>query len=63
LSALLEKIELHDRILLKTPEQIVDLFAMTPYYHRTPRQGHERLGQLAELETEISFEVLVYRQS
>lgn len=60
---LLEKIELHDRILLKTPEQIGDLFAMTPYYHRTPRQGHERLGRLAELETEIAFEVLVYRQS
>lgn len=60
--SLLEKIELHDRILLKTPEQIRDLFAMTPYYHRTPRQGHERLERLAELETEVSFEVLVYRR-
>jgi hypothetical protein len=35
---------------------------MTPYYHRTPRQGHERLERLAELESEVSFEVLVYRR-
>ncbi len=58
----LEKIELHDRVLLKTPEQIRDLFAMTPYYHRTPRSGHERLADLASLECEISFELLVYRR-
>ena len=59
---LLEKNELHDRVLLKTPEQIRDLFAMTPYYHRTPRQGHERLAELKELSLETSFEVLAYRR-
>ena len=58
----LEKIELQERILLKTPEQIRDLFAMTPYYHRTPRSGHERLDLLSSLECESSFEILVYRR-
>ena len=58
----LEKIELRERILLKTPEQIHDLFAMTPYYHRTPRSGHERLAALSSLECETSFEILVYRR-
>lgn len=59
---LVDKIELNDRIFLKTPEQIRDLFAMTPYYHRTPRQGHERLDATTSLEIETSFEVLVYRK-
>ena len=59
---MIEKIELHDRILLKTPEQIRNLFAMTPYFHRTPRQGHERLQLLERLDCETSFEVLIYRR-
>ena len=58
----LGKKEIHERFLLKTPEQIRDLFTMTPYYHRTPRQGRERLSALESLETELSFEVLCYRR-
>lgn len=38
------------------------LFAMTPYYWKTPRGGAERLAALAELTTEISFRFLVYEK-
>ncbi len=58
----LGKKEIRGRISLKTPAEISDLFAMTPYYYRTPKGGRERLAALSELETEISFEVLSYRR-
>ena len=31
---------------LPTPQAIADLFRMTPYYWKTPRQGAARLGIL-----------------
>lgn len=37
------------------------LFKMTPYYYRTPKEGKERFLQLESVSTEISFEVLCYR--
>ena len=36
-------------------EQLEALFAMTPYYWKTPRGGAERLAALSQLETDISF--------
>lgn len=41
---------------------IADLFAMTPYYYRTPAAGRERLAALDSLETEAVFSVLVYQK-
>ena len=43
-------------------EQLEALFAMTPYYWKTPRGGAERLAALPELETEISFRFLVFEK-
>ena len=40
-------------------DQLEALFAMTPYYWKTPRGGAERLAALPELETEISFRFLL----
>ncbi len=37
------------------------LFKMTPYYYRTPKAGRERLLNLDEVFTPISFEVLCYK--
>ena len=44
---------------LDSPDRIRDLFAMTPYARRTPRQGLERLEKLERLEVTFSFLLLV----
>ena len=44
-------------------QQIEALFAMTPYYWRTPPQGAERLRRQNELATEIEFDFLVYQKN
>lgn len=41
---------------------VAALFSMTPYYWRTSRVGHERLSQVKELETEVSFDFHVFRR-
>lgn len=45
-----------------TGRQILDLFAMTPYYWKTPREGAERLAACEALETELAFDFLIYRR-
>lgn len=35
---------------------------MTPYYYKTGEEGHRRLEALESLETEASFEVLIYKR-
>ena len=42
--------------------QLEALFAMTPYYWKTPRDGAARLAALPELTTEISFRFLVFEK-
>lgn len=51
--------ELH----LTDPEQIRNLFAMTPYYWKTPVAGSEALARTTRLDTEIQFDFLVYRRT
>jgi 23S rRNA (guanine745-N1)-methyltransferase len=43
-------------------QQIADLFAMTPYYWKTPAAGAARLAQLETLDTELGFDLLLYRR-
>jgi 23S rRNA (guanine745-N1)-methyltransferase len=43
-------------------EHLEALFAMTPYYWKTPRDGAERLAALRELDTEISFRFLIFEK-
>lgn len=47
---------------LDKPEDIQNLFQMTPYYYKTGREEHARLEQLTSLSTQISFEILQYRR-
>lgn len=47
---------------LENNEDIADLFAMTPYYFRTPRDSAERLAKLDRLETELDFDITVYKK-
>ena len=42
--------------------QLEALFALTPYYWKTPRDGAARLAALPELTTEIAFRFLVFEK-
>ncbi len=48
---------------LRDGNALQDLFAMTPYYWKTPREGGERLRQTSQLKTEIGFDFLVYERT
>ena len=58
-----EVIPLRYTVTLERPEDIMALFSMTPYAWKTPREGVERLAQLNTLETEIGFDIHVYRRT
>ena len=51
-----------ETLILDNGEQIQNLFAMTPYYWKTPESGSRRLAQTEHLETEIRFDFLIYRR-
>lgn len=46
-----------------TGPQVQNLFAMTPYYWKTPKDGAARLAALDTLSTEIGFDFLLYRKA
>lgn len=58
----LQCIPVKDRICLTEQADIHALFAMTPYYWKTPRDGAERLAACTLLDTEIQFDFLVYQK-
>lgn len=45
---------------LESKDLIQALFAMTPYAHRTPKEGLERLSGLSSLTTTLSFVILTF---
>lgn len=49
-------------ILLPCQADIHALFQMTPYCWRTPRSGREALAALDRLETEIAFDIHIFRR-
>lgn len=49
-------LSLHDN------DSIMNLFAMTPYYWKTPVEGCERLKNTTALCTEIEFDFLIYQK-
>lgn len=59
---LIDEIHVKDDIILKTKNEIYDLFTMTPYYYKTSKESIEKLLTLDSLETRISFVLLVYRK-
>ncbi len=44
-------------------QAIFDLFSMTPYYWKTPRDAVERLKKVNALKTEVSFRILYYKKN
>ncbi len=47
---------------LSNAEDIQTLFAMTPYAHRTPKRGMERLRALREIDVRVSVLLLTFRR-
>ena len=43
-------------------QTLQDLFAMTPYYYRTPKQGIARLAETVSLAVDVDAEIMVYRK-
>lgn len=60
---LLEEAKVAQAITLKSQSDIAALFSMTPYYYRTPREGHARLLALDTLDTEIAFCIFLYEKN
>ncbi|MBE6882740.1 MAG: methyltransferase domain-containing protein [Ruminococcaceae bacterium] len=50
------------KTLIKNKEDIFALFQMTPYYWKTSAKGAEKLKKLESLETEVAFDVHIYRK-
>ena len=56
-------IPLRYTVTLDSGADITALFSMTPYAWKTPREGVERLSRLSQLETEIGFDIHVYKKA
>ncbi len=52
-----------DKIRVEGHENIMNLFAMTPYYWRTGEDDRAKLEKAETIETEIEFEINVYKNS
>lgn len=51
-----------ERTLRVEGQAVQDLFRMTPYYWKTPREGAERLAALNALDVEARFRIHVFRK-
>ena len=54
--------EVRQHIHLTGSEHIMALFGMTPYAWKTPKEGVEKLKSFSELDTQIGFDVHIYRK-
>ena len=50
-------------IMVQGNGMIRNLFAMTPYFWKTPEDGVKRLERVETLKTEIDFDFLCYRRN
>ena len=55
--------QVRDTLHLDRPEDIMALFHMTPYAWKTPRKGIDRLGSLHQIDTQIGFDIHLYRRA
>ncbi len=57
-----ERLNSKASICVKGRDDIESLFSMTPYYWRTSESDREKLKNIDTLETEIEFEINIYRK-
>ncbi|WP_124098027.1 methyltransferase domain-containing protein [Ruminococcus sp. Marseille-P6503] len=60
--AKIQEEEITYSVTLSSNEDIRNLFAMTPYFYKTPEESGSRLEALEALETECSFLIEAYRK-
>lgn len=60
--ALKETVGVEKTVLLPDTQAITDLFAMTPYFWKTPREGAQRLERLSALETQLAVDLHAYQK-
>ncbi len=58
-----QEILVEDTIALPDTQSIQDLFSMTPYAWKTSKQAQEKLFAMDRLQTEIAFQVHVYKRN
>ena len=59
---LVDKVSVDFDIEVVGSDAIFDLFSMTPYFWRTPRDATEKLAKTEKLNTPISFRILTYKK-
>ena len=57
-----DKVTAKKEITLENPQDIADLFSMTPYAYRTGEKERSRLAALERLTTQTEFEILIYHR-
>ena len=60
---LVEQARVRYNVSIERREDIMALFSMTPYYYRTSEAGRERLVALDRLDTEVDFDIFVYKKA
>lgn len=60
---LMDRRKITYQVHMDNAQDIQTLFAMTPYSHRTPRKGLERLQVLRELDVTLSFLLLTFARA
>lgn len=55
--------EVDFEIAVEGEQAIFDLFSMTPYYWKTPRDAVERLKKVNSLKTDVLFRILYYKKN
>lgn len=57
-----KKLHFEDKIHISCNEDILNLFAMTPYFWKTSQDATQRLQQLKMMDIQISFELHIFRK-
>ena len=60
---LVEQVTTRFEVTVQGSDDLQALFSMTPYYWRTSATGHERLSQVTELQTPVTFDFFVYQKT
>ena len=60
--SLLQRIPLREQIHLRSKEDLMNLFMMTPYYYKTGKADQEKLEQYDSFDTRVGFDVFVFRR-
>lgn len=59
----IKRVPAQGEIHTEDPKVMQNLFAMTPYFWKTPKEGCEKLKETKSLDTEIAFDFLIYRKA